>query len=193
MKDPPESVKGGVARMSTGYIDVPEWENYSFVDDEMWVAFKSTGGWLESGQTAGNDMDCCTLHAFWAHSYNSSEAGYGEWIAPTPNPPTNNLSTIEDPALNGDWCTYWGESRVLMNCSVGFPTYADELEAGAEAADNTRPSNEGWDEVAAIFHDGTWHPWVGSQTEARFFTSPEMCIEPNWGSNHAGNAIWRIC
>lgn len=194
MNDPPESVKGGVAFITTNQMDVPEWANGSFVDNEIWVIFQSSGGWIETGQTSGNGDDCCTLHAFVAHALNYDLKGYEEYIyTGFADSPTSKFY-IEDRGANGDWCTYWAEDNVLVYCLDGeYPAYADELEAGIEAASNSRPVNEGSQEVAGVFRNGTWHPWQGSQTVAYGETDPEMCITPNYRSNSPGNAIWWIC
>ncbi len=194
MNDPPESVKGGVAFITTNQMNVPEWRNGSFVDDEMWVVFQSSGGWIEAGQTAGNGDDCCTLHAFVAHSLNYHLKGYEEYIyTGFADTPTSKFY-IEDRGGNSNWCTYWAEDNVLVYCLGGkYPAYADWLEAGIEAASNSRPVNEGSQEVAAVFREGTWHSWDGSETIAYGETGPEMCITPNYKSNSPGNAIWWIC
>jgi hypothetical protein len=90
---------------------------------------------------------------------------------------------------------------MLVHCVNGvFNKYADSLEAGIEAASNSRPYNSGSQEVAAVFREGTWHSWRGSKTEAKGeartysgATESAMCIEPNWNSNAPGNAIWSVC
>jgi hypothetical protein len=201
MDDPPESVKGGVAFITTSLIDVPEWATNAFVDDELWVSFQSSGGWFEAGQEAGSDINCCSLHAFWAYSLNAEGKGYVEkTYREFEDSPTSKFY-IEDRGGNSDWCLYWAEDNVLVECKSGtFPPYADVLTAGIEAGSESRPYNEGSQEVAAVFREGTWHSWQGSKTaavgEARTYSgAPEsaMCIEPNWKSNAPGNAIWKIC
>jgi hypothetical protein len=201
MEDPPESVKGGIAFITTDVATVPEFASGAFVDDEIWVGFQNSGGWYEAGQEAGNGINCCSLHAFWAYSLNSELKGYTEMTYREFEDSQLSKFYIEDRGANSDWCLYWAEDNVLVHCVNGvFPAYADSLEAGIEAGSNTRPYNEGNQEVAAVFREGTWHSWKGSKTGAKGedrtysgATESEMCIEPNWASNAPGNAIWRIC
>jgi hypothetical protein len=202
MEDPPESVKGGIAFITTDVANVPEFASGAFIDDELWVAFKSTGGgWYEAGQEAGSYINCCSLHTFWAYARNGEGLGYEEHTFKEFEASQISKYYIEDRGANSDWCLYWAEDNVLVQCVNGlFPAYADILRAGIEAASNTRPSNEGNQEVAAVFREGTWHSWKGSKTGAKGedrtykgATESEMCIEPNWASNAPGNAIWRIC
>jgi hypothetical protein len=207
MHDPPESVKGGLAFITTNDITVPEFANGSFVDDEMWVSFQSSGGWLEIGQTAGNggvtpgQGDCCTLHPFIAHAEwccngKGEPVGYEEYLWWTVHAEPRNLYKIEDPAANGYWCEYIWENGVDCHSKPGhWPAYADDLEAGIEAASNSRPYNGGSQEVAAVARDGSHRSWTGSQTHAIEERDPSgvMCETPNWSSNYPGNADWWIC
>lgn len=201
MEDPPESVKGAEDIVTTNSVNVPEFSNGSFVDDEMWVAFKSSGGWLEIGQTAGDGENCCTLWPFVALALKGNSEGYEEYVwdhhfgTPVEASPTN-LYKVEDPSANGTWCWYIWNNQVGCHAKPGYwNNYSDLLEAGIEAASNSRPYNEGSQEVDAIFHEGSHHEWKGSRTEAEGYVTPsaEMCESPNWSSNYRGNAIWWIC
>lgn len=198
LKNPPEEAKGGVAYMTTDSIDAPGWASGDFVDNEMWVSFPG-GNWLESGQTAGNGYDCCTIHAFWAYQRDGT---YEEWLAPTAgNPPTNHY-IIEDtsPGSSRNWCIYWGEYVTQACFSEMFPAYASDLEAGIEAATNEKPENEGSDEVAVVLKSGEWHSWSGPETESKFTKInykrepvSKLCIKLNPSSPYPGNGVFETC
>ena len=192
-------------------MEVPEWYDGYFVDDEMWVSFQSSGGWLEIGQTAGyseaGETNCCTLHPFIAHAvYTGSKGeihGYEEytWIAVDAEP--TNLYKVEDAADNGNWCEYIWNSVVDCHSKSGYwSTYSDELEAGIEAASNIKPYNGGSQEVDAVAREGSHRAWTGSETSAVGELVDEngnplpagvMCETPNYSSNYPGNATWWIC
>ncbi|SRR5258708_7857154 len=184
-----ESVRGAVSNMTTESASEPEWANAGRLNDELWVTPEATSGWLESGQTYGNYYDCCGQHAFYAWV----DTKYHEYLAPCCNPTATNESEIEDPSANGTWCIYWG-SYVVQKCVSGYHAYSAELQAGVEAAGNTKPVNEASWEVAGVFHDGTWHAWKGAKTASHFETTgSEMCVTTNWGSPYAGNGVGWVC
>ena len=197
MSYPTESVRGGIAYITSYRARVNEWASYAFIDNEMWVGFNENRGWVETGTTVGNNVDCCTGHAFIAHA--KSEAGYGYEEYLYASSPTTETSwyRIDDTASNNNWCTYFGEPPInnLVYCLGGgqYTTYAPSLEAGIEAAQNTKPEDAGHQEVAAVFHDGSWHPWQGSKTKAKKYVDAEMCQTAWSGNPAAGNAEWWIC
>ena len=195
MSYPTESVRGGIAYVTSTNAKVGEWENYAFIDNEIWVSFPENRGWIETGTTAGNHDDCCTGHAFVAHAKSEGGYGYEEYIyASTPTTETS-WYRIDDTESNNDWCTYFGKPppTTLIYCLGGgqYTTYASSLEAGIEAAQNYAPEDAGHQEVAAVFHDGSWHPWEGSKTKAKAYVDTEMCQSP-YGTA-AGNVNWSVC
>jgi hypothetical protein len=183
----PEHVRGGVLFMTTTYQDVYDWNTGAFIDNEMWVSWKGTGNWLESGQTVGNGKDCCTIDAFWAYEHNGN---YAEFVAGAVPQKTNHY-IIEDPAENGNWCIYWG-NYVLQRCFSGwFPASANQLESGLEAATDVKPSNEAVWEVAYVDSYGNWHPWKGSLTESHFVsTAANICVGPYVGAPPGDGFAW---
>jgi hypothetical protein len=205
MKDPPESVKGAEDIPTTTSMNVPEYYNQATVSNEMWVSFANNqGGWLEVGQLAGRAVgNCCTLHPFIAHALREDGYGYEEYIWWNVNAEARNIYKIEDPAANGSWCQYiWSINWGCHSHPGYWATYADDLEAGIEAASDSRPYNGGSQEVDAVAHDGSHRAWTGSQTSAtgelkdsngRPLPGGVMCETPNWSSNYPGNATWWIC
>ncbi len=201
-----ESVKGLVDVPYTTTMNVPEYYNNAFVNDESWLSFTNAqSGWLEIGQTAGSsrgsgESSCCTLHPFIAHSLTSTGAGYEQYFWWGVNASPQNIYKIEDPANNGNWCEYIWENVVDCHTKPGYwPAYATELQAGMEVYTNGRPSNAGSQQVAAIARNGEHRAWGGSVNPARGYISPgpnsthELCLTPNWDSNHPGNADWGTC
>lgn len=198
-----ESVKGAVDIPDTTAMDVSEYASGAFVNDEMWLSFQSSGGWLEIGQTAGNGESCCTLHPFIAHAeYVNGKGqiiGYQEYIWKTVDAEPRNVYEIEDPSANGTWCEYiWG-NEVDCHSKPGYwSTYSNTLEAGIEAYSNSHPSNAGSQEVAYVAHGGEHRAWGGS-SKVYGYISPgpelagELCETPNYSSNYPGNADWSTC
>ena len=173
-----ENVKGAEDIPETSSMNVPEWESGSFVDNEMWLSFNSSGGWLEIGQEGGNGLSCCTLHPFIAHNeyVNSSGQliGYEEYTWQEVNASPRNLYRIEDPGANGTWCEYIWNNQVDCKSKPGhWGTYADDLQAGIEAFAGTKPSNSGNQEVDFIAHNGEHRTWgSASRVGERLVTTP---------------------
>lgn len=151
-----EQVEGTLAYQYTTAMNVPGWASGDFVDNEEWAAMQASGNWVEAGQTAGEYMDCCSLHSFYAYKKGSA---YWQYVATTWTVPgwTNNLYQLVA-AGNGVWCVYWGTAQV--SCSAGFPTYSDELQVGLEIAANTKPANAGHEQTNATFLDGKQYNWL---------------------------------
>ncbi|HXP99595.1 MAG TPA: hypothetical protein VN845_05970 [Solirubrobacteraceae bacterium] len=198
-----ESVKGAEDIPDTTLMDVPEYANGSFVDDEMWLGFSSSEGWLEIGQEAGSNKSCCTLHPFIAHAeYRNSSGhaiGYEEYTWNEVDAEPRNLYRIEDPSANGTWCEYIWNNLVDCHAKPGYwSTYANELEAGMEVYANSKPTNAGSQEVDYIAHGGEHRAWGGA-SEVHGYISPgpnaahELCESPNKKSNYPGNAEWSTC
>jgi hypothetical protein len=203
MTYPGESVKGAEDIPETTSMDVPEWENGSFVTNEMWLSFWETGGgWLEVGQIGGQGS-CCTLHPFIAHAeyVNAKDEpiGYQEYTWTEVNAEPRNLYRIEDPAANGTWCEYIWNNEVDCKSKPGhWTTYSDELQAGLEAYANAKPTNSGRQEVDYIAHGGEHRAWGSKEAVTGYITpgaaeAKELCLSPNSKSNYPGNAEWSTC
>jgi hypothetical protein len=194
-----ESVKGAEFIPDTTAMNVPEWNLGAIVNNEGWLSFPSSGGgWLEIGQQAGGGNDCCTLHPFIAHAeYKVGNIAYGyqQYTWTTVNASPRNLYRIEDPAANGTWCEYiWNNQVDCKNKGAYWPPYSTELQAGVEVADNSHPTNAGSQEVDYIAHNGAHRSWGSAGNPANGYISPgpqsthELCLTPNYASNHPGNA-----
>jgi hypothetical protein len=196
-----ESVKGATFVPTTLGINVPEWSTGAFVDDEGWLSFWESGGWLEAGQEAGNWLSCCTLHPFIAHAIKVNSkgkaVGYEQYTWETVEASPTNVYRIEDPEANGTWCEYIWSSQVDCKTHKGYwTTYGTLLEAGIEAASEHKPSNVGNQEVNYIAHSGEARAW---SSETTGYVSPgpyakkELCLVPNGASPYPGNADWSTC
>jgi hypothetical protein len=200
-----ESVKGAEGIPETWSMSVPEWELGAWVDDEMWVAFQPSLGWLEIGQTAGGEhsgWSCCALHPFIAHAAETVKGlvyGYEEYTWVNVFAESRNLYRIEDPGLNGTWCEYIWNNQVDCKYGPGYwNTYATILQAGIEAATNTHPLNSGAQEVDYIAHGGEHRSWGGASPVTGYvnpgpYNRHELCLSPNPKSNYPGNADWSTC
>jgi hypothetical protein len=197
MTESGESVKGAEDIAETSSMNVPGGEGKPRLQNEMWLLFHPSGGWLEIGQTAGNYHGCCSIHPFIAHAEYRNEAGEPvgfqeyEWYELKTEP--TNLYRIEDPSANGVWCEYIWNSQVDCKEKPGhWTTYANWLQAGLEAATETHPTNAGSQEVDFIAHNGEHKAW-GSTQPVTGYISPgpnstkELCLKPNGKSNHPGN------
>ena len=150
-----ERVEGTLAYQDTEAMNVPGWASGDFVDNEEWASFRSTGYWIEAGQTAGEYMDCCSLHPFYAWE---NGGGYSQYVAPYAWPGNaNNLYQLSGQSHNGTWCAYFGQTQ--ERCVGGFSAWSNQLEVGVEAAANTKPANTGREGT-----DGWWekatHNWL---------------------------------
>jgi hypothetical protein len=203
-----ESVRGAEDVPTTNVFNAQEWESGGFVDDELWVSFPNkSGGWLESGQTAGwtalGRTDCCTSHPFIALSLNSSGYGYEEYVWITVNAEPTNVYSIQDPSANGVWCFYInGTNQGCKSKPSYWAEYSSNVKAGIEASSHYQtPENSGSQQVNATARNGAVKEWKGALTQAalkvqnakRESIAGVMCIGPNTKSNFYGNAIWSIC
>jgi hypothetical protein len=197
-----ENVRGAEDIPETWSMAVPQWEYGTFVDNEMWLIFEPSEGWLEIGQESGSFQSCCTLHPFIAHGEyvsNGEAVGYEAYTWNSVVAEPRNLYRIEDPASNGTWCEYIWNNQVDCKAKPGhWTTYANYLQAGIEAATETKPTNSGAQEVDFVTHNGEHRQW-GSASPVTGYVNPgpyaahELCLSPNPKSNHPGNADWSTC
>jgi hypothetical protein len=165
-----ERVEGTLAYQNTTNMNVPGWASGDFVDNEEWAVFLPAGYWIEAGQEAGEYMDCCSLHAFYAW-YNG--AGYFQYVAPWTEPANeNNLFQLSGQSHNGTWCAYFGNTQA--RCEGGFAAWSNDLQVGDEIAANTKPVNAGREGT-----DGWWehttHNWLKEYT----YADGGMCLSRN--------------
>jgi hypothetical protein len=150
-----EKVEGTLAYQYTTTMNVPGWATGDFVDNEEWAAFLPSGYWIEVGQTAGEYMDCCSLHPFYAWMNGS---GYSQYIAPWTWPASeNNLYQLSGQSHDGHWCAYFASTQAL--CVGGFPAWSNDLQVGLEIAANTKPANAGHESTNAWWESKT-HNWL---------------------------------
>jgi hypothetical protein len=181
-----EQVEGTLAYQYTTAMNIPGWASGDFVDNEEWAAFEPYYHWVEAGQTAGEYMDCCSLHPFYA--YNNS-AGYWQYVAPwTVAGWTNNLYQLVA-AGSGVWCVDWTYTQV--SCSSGFPTYSNNLEVGDEIAANIKPENAGHEQTNATFLNGKQYNWL----KERAYADGGMCVSRYTGPPYPalGNINFGTC
>ncbi|HTA15014.1 MAG TPA: hypothetical protein VK781_09170 [Solirubrobacteraceae bacterium] len=187
-----ECIDGGVADITSQSANVPGWEKGAFVTNEMWASTNGEG-WVETGQVAGNGMDCCSEHRFFA-AESTNNLNYYEYDQPDSVPINQYHSyVIQDLSHNGAWGIYWGYENTewtLAHEYGGFWPHIDELEAGMEGATNSQPTNEGDQELAGVWGSPEgWHPWGGVYKGVTFSASPATCIAQMSGS-WPGNATY---
>jgi hypothetical protein len=180
-----ERVEGTLAYQFTEAMNVPGWASGDFVDHEEWASFRSSGYWIEAGQTAGEYMDCCSLHPFYAW-YNGG--GYWQYVAPYTWPAnTNNLYQLSGQSHNGTWCVYFGQTQ--ERCVPGFPPWSNELEVGAEVAANTKPATVGREGTNGWW-ESTTHNWL----KEKRYVDGGMCIARNpYPYPALGNIAFSTC
>lgn len=164
-------------------VNVAEWQTGSFVDWEEWIGFKTywkVPGWIETGSTAGNGTNCCTLYPFWAQMHNGY---YEEAVSPNAVPANTYVKyRISDPEQNGVWHVYFNETELAMEMG-GWPSWLEEQEAGMEAASDVHPYKARGRQFVASSDEGEWMPWKG----ATWYHDPAMCIATNPESSAGGN------
>jgi hypothetical protein len=169
-----EQVRGSESDIATDAMNVPEWQTGAFVDNEKWTVFpqKSNGNgfyWVEDGQEAGNYIDCCSLR--WFTAWNNG-AGYGANESPWPEPGFTFVRYQTVSQLNGTWCFYVEAGSA--GCVGGFPSYAKELQVGAEYASGHEPENTMYEQSNGTWTDGSVHPWI----KAEPFQDAKTCVAP---------------
>jgi hypothetical protein len=179
-----EQVEGSLAYQWTESMNVPGWESGAFIDNEEWVSFQSTGYWVEVGQTAGEDMDCCSLHSFYAWD---NASGYSQYVAPwTVGANEWKLYQVSGQNHNGTWCLYFGSTQV--RCPTGFSDYSDELQVGAEYATETEPSNTGHEET-----NGWWGDKEYNWLKEHAYADEGTCLERYGSPPELGNIAFWTC
>jgi hypothetical protein len=155
-----------------------------FVDNEMWLAWTNTNGWVESGQTAETEGGCdCVLHPFLAQNTNSG--AYDQYVSPgeVSGETNNGYKILSD--HDGNWSIYWelpnGTGwKYVAAVTGGYSQYATLLQAGTEVATESEPITYESNVVRAQYREGTWHEWVGAYTKAtEFTTTSSLCIRPD--------------
>jgi hypothetical protein len=172
--------------VTTTNMDVPrEGESVDFIDNEMWVAWKCSGGgeWIETGQAAGTPRSgSWELYPFYAKKSSSGYEAYTGYSEVKGG--VGNLYQVVR-SSEGDWCAEWGYT--VERCYEGFASGpARVLEQGVEAATNTEPFNTGYGEGYA--EGGNYNLWEGS-IKAELETEAGTCASghsPGSGSLNFG-------
>jgi hypothetical protein len=152
------AVEGSIDNVDTTAMYVPGWAEGDFVNQEGWTEFPGTVApngleyWVESGQTSGRYMDCCTVRPFWARN---NAQGYTQGVS-SANWCCEN-SYQEKSVGNSDWYIYWRGQFTLG--LAGFPTYSERVVAGLEIVANTKPSTSGAIDTAVWWATGAEHNW----------------------------------
>jgi hypothetical protein len=176
MSNKGEEVKGLSSVIYTSAMYVPEWnlhEGQVFVSNEQWAIFPQDHGyWVEDGQLAGSENNCCSLHKFYA--YDEAKGLHETTLPSTVEGYTWNSFTLEDPSNNGGWCERYGPSETLAcQGGYGYPAYAKAVEVGAEMSDETKPENSGKDQTGVQHLNGGWYHW----NEAWWYSnSKDVCV-----------------
>jgi len=180
-----ERVEGTLAYQNTEAMNVPGWASGDFVDDEEWAAFLASGYWIEAGQTAGEYMNCCSLHPFFAWK---NAGGYTQYVAPYTWPGGHyNLYQLSGQSHDGHWCAYFESTQ--EECIPGFPPWSNDLEVGVEVAANTKPSNTGREDTNGWW-ESTTHNWL----HERPYADGGLCTARNsypWPA--LGNIAFSTC
>jgi hypothetical protein len=179
-----EEVEGAIDDVLPTTMDVPGWASGDFVDQEGWTSFPSTGYWVESGATAGEYMDCCSIHAFWAR-----ENGEGYLQAVDEWTWSGERSYREMATGGGKWNVYWDGSLIQGNLG-GFSTYSKFVQAGTEIAANTKPSAAAEIDTAVWWTEGTEHNW---SYENEKYADEGMCLGRDGRHPALGNITTGTC
>jgi hypothetical protein len=179
-----EQVEGTLAYQYTEAMNVYGWAGGDFVTNEEWVGFEPAGWWVEVGQEAGEYMDCCSLHPFYAWA---NAGGYTQYVAPYAWPGNNNnLFQISGQNHNGTWCIYFGQTQ--EHCVTGFYKWSNLLEVGVEAAANTKPLNTGREGTNGWWENAT-HNWLKEER----YVDHGLCAARNSGAPALGNIAFSTC
>jgi len=184
-----ESVEGAEAIVDTEQVDVYGWESGAFVDDEMWLSWNSgPNQWAEAGQTAGEYINCCTLHPFvaWKVAGQPYKIVLNQGLTYTTN--QYYQYQISGQSADGHWCLYLGESQVA--CPYFGPEYArsTQLEDGMEVAANTWQANNGTNQVNG------W--WSGARRHWNFdklYRETDTCVLRPSGAPWPGDVQYATC
>jgi hypothetical protein len=176
---------------------VYDWASGGFYDQEQWASWPGApgnekNGWVESGITEGNYINCCTAYPFYASE--TQTGSYHEVIATGPVASGSgeyNYTLIFDPEYNGVYHVYWSAATntaqwfEVAQFGGGRPVDIEENEGGLEAATEDNPYHAGRQEVA-VSNGGAWYPWSG----ASWYKSPGTCIGHNREQTAEGNIEW---
>lgn len=161
------SVLASIIAANTLVMEVHDWASGAFVDDEEWISFAGKSNqWIETGQTAGNYDDCCTLKQFYAEN---TATEYNEYLSPghvEGGLHVYNYYLLFDGAKDGTWQIQWGCSQNSdVWCEVGafygWPVYLSDQEGGDEDASEIEPNEWARDQVASS-DGGEWWSWTGA-------------------------------
>jgi len=180
---------GSIVFADTESADVYDWASGAFASEEQWIAFPQKAGWIEMGQLEGSGIDCCTVHPFFAEM--TQQGVWHERIAEGSGLNTYAHYLIYDTEQNGIWRMYWGEWTEEERYGGWGTVRFGEQEAGTEVGAETRPIDNGRDEVARWLNGSTpWYPWNG----ATYQTVPPgaFCRHLNQGLPAEGNIEWKV-
>lgn len=176
-------VEGAIDVVRSTWMNVPGWASGDSVTQEGWTAFEPQEYWIESGIVAGQYMDCCSIHSFWA-----KENGHG-YIEGVAYWTTCCESTYQEHWMGeSTWNTYWYGMNLIASLS-GFPHYSNELDAGMEIAANTKPQASGAVDTAAWWTTGAEHNWSHEQ----WWADPGTCIGRDGAHPAVGNIVMGTC
>jgi hypothetical protein len=194
-----EQVLGAVDEVNTSSMDVPQFAEGAFVDDEMWVDLGSGSNgarWMEIGQEGGNYRSCCSL--WWFRAYQNN-LGYYEL------PPSegweinfNGWANYGVESVGSDeWCWYIGAAwEVQDGCRANFPNTSKALTDGMETDSNSEPANAASIVVSAAHTDGKWYTWNKSTYEeinSKGENTTHTCVSGFAGAPAPGNINVSTC
>ncbi len=169
--------------------DVYDWNTGAFTSQEQWIAFPPKSGWIEMGQLEGYGINCCTVHPFFAE-----ETPEHQWHIRIAEGSGTNVYAhylIYDTEQNGIWRMYWGEWTEMEGYGGWGTIRFGEQEAGTEVGTETRPIDNGRDEVARWLNGSSpWYPWNGSRYST--IVSGAFCRHLNQGLPAEGNIEWKV-
>jgi hypothetical protein len=180
---------GSIVFADSESAEIYDWYNYGFATQEQWISFAGKSGWIEMGQLEGYGNDCCTVHPFFAE-----ETPSGEFHIRVAEGSGHNVYAhylVYDTEQNGIWRMYWGEWSEQERYGGWGTIRFQEQEAGTEAASESRPVDNGRDEVARWYNGSSpWYPWNG----ATYSTIPSgaFCRHLNQGLPSEGNIEWKV-
>ena len=178
------AVEGAIDEVNPTAMNVPGWASGDFVDQEGWTSFPHTGYWVESGATAGEYMNCCSIHPFWARQ---NGEGYLQAVAYWTVPGEH---AYQEWAIGGGkWNFYW-DGKLIEGNLGGFSTYSEEVQAGMEIAANTKPSSAGELDTAVWWGEGTEHNW---SYENEKYADEGMCLGRDGRHPAIGNITDGTC
>jgi hypothetical protein len=193
MKGKGEEVLGLTSWITTEHMNVFEWFDGAFVDDEEWAAQEPYGLWTETGDEAGwgsGGHDCCSLRWFTAaNTFHGYEANESPW---TVAGWTENQYLTKS-AGGSQWCFEINGGHA--GCDSGLYASATVARVGMEASSNGEPENWGHDATDVEWLNQTWHNWSTAKYEADIYhggNTTDVCVGQN-GYPYPGWAAWGTC